>query len=231
MPYILVVDGVISSGKSTLISECLVPGLTEAGYRVHVVAEPVDKWRESGLLSRYYSDIKTNAYLFQTQAFHDRVRACQDAWKFRNETDVFLLERSVLSDRLFVEMLREDGLFDDLLYKCYNDWWGMWNELIPFTPSLFLYVKTSVTECMKRIAKRARPGEEGITAEYETRLLAQHERFFGGESVLVREGVSRPCMHLINEVDYRESDVQRRNIVDAVLQKLKSLPRTEDDSG
>lgn len=178
-PVVVVVSGIISSGKSTLV-KVLAKRLLDEGYRVASVPEPVKKWQDSGLLQAYYADVSRNGYLFQTAAFTDRVKANIDTYnKHHGEVDVYLLERSCVDDRIFMKMLHDDKLITNLEYSCYLDWAGLWQAVMPYTPDVFVYLKPSMEECMKRIKDRARSGEEGVSESYQIKLQKEHDLFFG----------------------------------------------------
>lgn len=178
-PVVVVVSGIISSGKSTLV-KVLAKRLLDEGYRVASVPEPVKKWQDSGLLKAYYADVSRNGYLFQTAAFTDRVKANIDTYnKHHGEVDVYLLERSCVDDRIFMKMLYDEKLITDLEYSCYLEWAGLWQAVMPYTPDVFVYLKPSMEECMKRIKDRARSGEEGVSESYQIKLQKEHDLFFG----------------------------------------------------
>jgi deoxyadenosine/deoxycytidine kinase len=63
IPIIISVKGLIGSGKTVLINECLEPLLTKGGYRVKFIKEPVDEWTE--ILPLFYKDPKKYSYHFQ----------------------------------------------------------------------------------------------------------------------------------------------------------------------
>src|SRR5438477_7897676 len=114
-PYFINVESIIGSGKTTLIENCLVPCLTEKGYNVIVIKEPVDQWGD--ILPLFYADPTKYGYLFQTIAFHDRVRECQKKFKEVTYGDVVISERSIYSDTLFMKTLHELWNVSDIEMK------------------------------------------------------------------------------------------------------------------
>lgn len=197
-PFVLEIDGLIGSGKTTLINKCLVPYFESKGLRVTIVKEPVDEWKE--LLPLFYADPTKYAYLFQTVAFHDRVRECQDKWKNYSETsDIFITERGMLSDMIFVKTLHEQGHINDVELKCYMKWWKLWGELIPFKPDLFIYLSPSMETIMKRVKKRSRPGEEHVSEEYQTMLKKYHDEIFDVDYFM-----DTPVHKIESDIDFEE---------------------------
>ena len=184
-PPVVVIDGIIGAGKSSLI-DILREELTKRGWRVTVVKEPVDSWKETGILQRFYADPKRWAYHFQTTAFHDRVAENIKMYEEHGEeTDIFLLERSPFTDTLFMELLHETGVIDDLEMADYRRWWSLWYKVMPYQPSVFIYLKPDVEVCMKRLRGRNRDGEGGISLEYQQLLGKKHDSFFHNQSVMV----------------------------------------------
>lgn len=181
IPFVLDIEGLIGSGKTTLIEKCLVPFFESKGLSVTVIREPVDQWGE--LLPLFYKDPAKYAYLFQTMAFHDRVRESQDKWgEYSDTTDIFITERGALSDTLFVKSLHEQKLMSDVEVKCYMKWWNLWSDVIPFKPDLFVYLSPSMDTIMDRVKKRSRPGEEGISLDYQLILKKYHDDLFDSNS-------------------------------------------------
>lgn len=79
---VIVIDGIISAGKSTLIA--LIQTKLKDRYEIIVIKESVDKWVKSGILQKFYGDKKRWSYHFQTKVFHDRIM------ETRNQYDKFI---------------------------------------------------------------------------------------------------------------------------------------------
>jgi len=182
-PIVVVTDGVIAAGKSVLNAVLRRLLEEEFGETVVSVPEPVGKWKKNGRLKKFYGDPSRRGYQFQTCVFHDRislVRSLRD----ENAT-VYLLERSIFTDVLFMNMLLESGTIDATEHEDYMSLWKMWKELMPVRPQLFVYLRPSIGETLSRLQERARDGESAVTEEYQRKLQAEHDRFF---CVLDEEG-------------------------------------------
>lgn len=206
-PVVIVVDGIISVGKSTYI-EMLSIQLQKRGWKVTIVKEPVEKWNSCGILQRFYADPGRWAYHFQTKAFHDRVVENIEMFeKFGATSDVFILERSPFTDTLFMEMLHEAGHVDALEMEHYREWWKLWIRVMPYKPDLFIYLKAGIDKCMDRVRQRNREGEEGVSKTYQEALQAKHDSFFGytGQIDISGNDVPHnvPCQILIVDDDFR----------------------------
>lgn len=185
-PKVIVVDGIIGAGKSTII-KLIVERLNESGVNARIIPEPVDNWlkeydhngEKKSLLQLFYNDKERWGYHFQTQTFIDRIEKCREIYtKYKDSTDIFVMERSILSDRLFMNILNGDGFVSELEMANYTSFFKMWKELMPFTPDAYIYIRPDLNVCMERIAKRARKSEDLIPEEYLKSLLKQHDIFF-----------------------------------------------------
>ena len=166
---VLVVDGLIGAGKSTALqaaAEALrarTCPTTGRPYRVAVVPEPVEKWREIGALPRFYADPRGRSALwFQTHAFCTRILALVEACRAEPDADAVLVERSIVTDRyVFVETLRSTLHPQEL--RMYEILWDMQVHVMPFdlTRACYVYLRPSLEACMRRTADRARPEEMG----------------------------------------------------------------------
>jgi len=223
-PVILVVDGVIGAGKTTLIRECLLPTLTSRGWKVTEVREPVDKWKQNGRLRQFYEDPKRRAYQFQTMAFHDRVKECMDTYdRYANSSDVFILERSIFTDILFIKMLLDSDQIDQTEYDDYLSLWNMWDRVMPFHPDLFIYLRPSLNECMRRLRERNRDGESGVSEEYQRSLLKEHDEFLGSSSVKIGRNHYVPRLLLDTDNNFRDSPVIREEISEQVATMIEKI--------
>lgn len=231
-PIVIVVDGIIGAGKTVLIRDCLIPQMVKLGFKVTEVKEPVDMWKKSGRLQQFYQDPAKRAYQFQTSVFHDRIMECRAAHsKFGEETDIFLLERSIFTDMLFMNMLLADNLIDDSEYEDYHKMWTMWRELMPFSPDLFVYLRPDVNECMKRLKERNRDGESKVSEIYQENLMKEHDTFLSGDSVRVDKNYHVPLLVLETNKDFRtDVEVQEKltkQVIDMLEKVVDSAERIE----
>jgi deoxyadenosine/deoxycytidine kinase len=220
---LIVIDGIIGAGKTTLLHNCLIPGLTSRGYKVVLIKEPVDKWEKNGTLVEFYSDIKRYAYKFQTMAFHDRVRETQRVFaNLDNHSDnklIILSERSIFTDRVFAKMLFESGNMTKSEYDSYSDLWTMWSEVMPIKPSLFVYLKPTVSESMKRISNRGRSGEE-VSLEYQMNLAKEHDNMYKDDHIIISDNESIPCIKIETDEDFKNDKNVQEKILWQIVQNI-----------
>jgi len=199
----IVVDGVISAGKTTLIR------LLEANINndnnqfenkknkqnkniiVKAIYEPVDLWNSTGALQYFYEDIPKNCYEFQTYTYITRIASVIDEVYNNPDADIYILERSIWTDRyIFMELLK--NLVGDLRMTMYNQWCDLWAYIMPMRVDKWVLLDTSLEESLKRIKIRNRLAETGISEEYQTNLYNKHIEFYNklkdeGKNVLVIE--------------------------------------------
>lgn len=230
-PIVIVVDGIIGAGKSTIIEKCLMPILSQRGYKVCPIYEPVEEWKENGSLERYYSDPSRYGYQFQTRIFHDRIKACRDAYQFfegGDIPDIFILERSIYTDRIFMKMLHESFVISDHEYRDYMDLWSMWRELMPFHFDMFVYLNPTVDAAMERIQIRARGGESRVTKDYQSLLRDEHDLFFRGDSIASKDACcrviqGRPIYRITTDDNFIEDEKLKNDIVDGLLDRCREV--------
>lgn len=218
---VIVVDGIIGAGKTCLIENCLLPKLTEQGYRVKVILEPVEKWKECGALSQFYSDMERRSFQFQIRVFHDRIKECRRIYEQSlYKTDIFILERSIFTDVVFSKMLHQDGFIDDSEYREYKDLWEMWRELMPFTPDLFLYLRPDIDVAMDRLRLRGRDEEKNLSESYQEKLQKEHDNFFR-EDILGTNGIENfEILKIETNENFKSDEKVKENIVNTVLHEL-----------
>ncbi len=226
-PIIVVVDGIIGCGKTTFIRNCLIPILTKKGWRVTEVREPVEKWKDSGRLQQFYKDPNRRGYQFQTRVFHDRVRESQEKYRcYKDDTDIFLLERSIFTDKLFMIMLLESKTIDITEYEDYIDLWTMWSETMPFQPDLFVYLKPDIQTCMNRLRERNRDGEADVSEVYQQQLQKKHDEFLGNEFVAISDCHYVPRLLLPTNSNFRDDQKVQEDLshqLETVLKTIREL--------
>lgn len=224
-PRVIAVEGLIGAGKSTLLQEVLVPELELSQQcRVIVIREPVEEWVASGMLQRFYGDQKRWAYTFQAKAFHDRVMEArrvltqQAALPPAARADFILMERSPVSDQIFMRTLHAEGMVDDMEFALYQEWVQLWADLCALKVDLFVYVRTDVPLCMQRLNQRSRDGETRVTPEYQAHLLREHELQFASQ----RRPDGTPCICVDGTPDYRANASLRQQLVQLILDSVQS---------
>jgi len=183
---LIIVDGEIGAGKTTFIQN--LANRVAQRHTVMVVEEPVDEWIKVGILQKFYSDPERYAYEFQTYTYVTRMQKLLEA--FKTPADVYILERSVLTDR-YVFMALQNRYCPKHETNMYNDWWPLWEELMrPYDYEIkkMIYLKPSLSSCMSRVNNRKRTGElakkgghGGVSAEYQRDLRMAHEYFLEGK--------------------------------------------------
>lgn len=173
----IVIDGLISAGKTTLIKLLEEKINKEGKFRVKAIYEPVDLWNATGALKYFYEDIPSNCYEFQTYTYITRIATVIDEIYNNPDVDIYILERSIWTDRyIFMELLKD--LVGDLRMTMYNQWCDLWAYIMPMRVDKWVFLDTSLEESLRRIKIRNRSAETGISVEYQTNLYNKHIEFY-----------------------------------------------------
>jgi deoxyadenosine/deoxycytidine kinase len=178
---LLSIEGNIGAGKSTLLE-----GLKKAHPEWVFIDEPVGNWllfkdEASGksLLELYYEDRKRWGYTFQTRVLLTRMQTIRQAFETWKEARVFILERSLESDRaLFAMLMKEEGDMNSIEWQLYEEWYSHIHSLVPAVEK-FVWLDIAPDICAERIQKRAREGEDGICLQYLMDMQKVHQEWLG----------------------------------------------------
>lgn len=173
----IVIDGVISAGKTTLIRLLEEKLNREGSLKVKAIYEPVDLWNSTGALQYFYDDVPNRAYEFQTYTYITRIARVINELAATPDADVYLLERSIWTDRyIFMALLKNHiGI---LKCQMYEQWCDLWAYIMPMRVDKWVFLNTSLEESLKRIKVRNREGESGVSVEYQTSLYNKHVEFY-----------------------------------------------------
>lgn len=163
IPNYIAVEGVIGVGKTSLAN------MLAERFHAKPVAEEVET---NPFLSSFYSDRR--AYAFQTQIFFLLSRFRQQQQLAQQE----LFGQGLVSDYLFAK----DKIFaylnlDDNEIKLYEHLWGLLERSI-LRPDLVVYLQADVELLMRRVRRRGRPFEHGLSKEYLAELSEAYNHYF-----------------------------------------------------
>ena len=215
----IVVDGVIGAGKTTIIRllEDNINSETDSKKKLKVKAiyEPVEQWNKTGALQYFYKDIPKNCYEFQTYTFITRIGSVIDEIYSAQDADIYILERSIWTDRyIFMELLKD--LVGELRMSMYKQWCDVWTYIMPMRVDKWVLLDTSLEESLRRINIRNRNGEESISTDYQKQLYEKHIEFFDklkkdGKPVLVINSA-------LMDINFIENKEKMNEIIKSILE-------------
>ncbi|CBY39111.1 unnamed protein product [Oikopleura dioica] len=233
-PVRISIEGNIATGKSTFIKILEEAAGTEDW---EITPEPVSTWTQiegknpvslegsssgGNLLKLFYDDAKRWSYTFQSFALLSRMRLQRAPFKPR--TVARLSERSIHSDRyIFARNCFETGLMTETEWSIYKDWSTyLLESLGDLQLDGFIYLRCDPKVCDKRMAKRGRPEEQGVTLEYLSQLHEKHEKWLHN-----REFHDEDIMQDIPilEIDCNEEFHDDEEIKSKMLQQVREFVR------
>ena len=167
----LAILGNIGSGKTEL-AKSLADELD-----LTYVAEPIDKWIQSGFLKQYYTNPKQYAFSFQCYAFITRYKSYMDTPP--NDKGRRVYDSHLISDQVFVRSLVAQGIMTETEAQWYQETCDGWIQIQGgYIPNLSIYIELDPASCLKRIIDcRKRDEETSMTVEYLAHLDTEYEKF------------------------------------------------------
>ena len=152
---IYALEGNIGAGKTTIMKI-----IGQYFTSVEFVEEPVSQWQNLGgmnLLDAFYSDPKRWGFSFEFFSMLSKIKALLNA--ANSDKPVIVIERSILSNRVFMDLSHELGKLEEIEYTMLINTYHFYLQHVYPQLSGIIYLDTPVDECIKRITKRNR-GEE-----------------------------------------------------------------------
>ena len=159
---IYALEGNIGAGKTTMMKI-----IGQYFTSVEFVEEPVSQWQNLGgmnLLDAFYSDPKRWGFSFEFYSMLSKIKALLNA--ANSDKPVIVIERSILSNRVFMDLSHELGKLEEIEYSMLMNTYHFYLQHVYPQLSGIIYLDTPVDECIKRITKRNRGEECTIERSY-----------------------------------------------------------------
>jgi len=192
MKKVIIVDGVVGAGKTTL-GRMLEEELNLELY------EELNDMDTLKLLDRFYADKERWSFTLQVHFLNKRFHMIKEIHRQSGG----ILDRSIFGDRIFAEMLNEDG---DMLDEEYRTYTTLLDNMLEHAknPTLLIYLQCSVDRAVERINRRNRGLEAGVENRYWERLNEKYEEWFMNYDYSPKILINMDNMDLHNEDDRRE---------------------------
>lgn len=172
-------EGLISSGKSTLGRSCK-KHLGKNGIIYNYYAEPINE----KLLDLFYSNIRRHAFNFQSITIRERVHVRKGAINFlRAGGNVVVIDRSEIGDCAFALMHHKDENISDEEFEVYADLTKF--KSVPDVYSgtdvkkVIVYLDCTAEKARERVITRGNEKEIlSCTVEYLSSLKHSYEKVF-----------------------------------------------------
>ena len=159
---IYALEGNIGAGKTTIMKI-----ISSHFHDVEFVEEPVSQWQNLGgvnLLDAFYSDPQRWGFSFEFYSMLTKIQALLNA--ANSDKPIIIIERSILSNKVFMELSNELGKLDKMEYCMLKKTYDFYLENVYPQIAGIIYLDTPVDECIKRITKRNRGEECNIEKSY-----------------------------------------------------------------
>jgi deoxyadenosine/deoxycytidine kinase len=165
-PIVIIIEGQIGVGKTTM-GELLERELGVTLYR------ELQRPETLSLLDSFYADQGRWAFTLQIHFLNERFRMIKQI----RDAGGGALDRSIYGDRIFADVLHEDGQMSEEEYVTYTTLLDNMLEHVQ-PPDILVYLDCTVDTALSRIKKRNRGLESGIPRDYLERLNQRYLQFF-----------------------------------------------------
>jgi deoxyadenosine/deoxycytidine kinase len=189
---VIIVDGVVGAGKSTLsekISKTLnIPVFYELQNQTTM-----------NLLEDFYRDKSRWSFALQIHFLNERFRMIKEIHK--NGSGI--LDRSIFGDRIFAQMLNEDGWMTDDEFDTYST---LLNNMLEHAkkPDLLVYIDCDLETAMSRINKRGREMEQRVDEIYWKRLNDKYTSWYNSYDISDKISIDATSYHPDDESEIQK---------------------------
>ncbi len=167
---IYTIEGNIGAGKTTILKI-----IGKNFDDVTFVEEPVSQWQNLGgenLLEKFYQDPERWGFTFEFYSMLSKIKCLMKAAD--SEKNIIIIERSILSNKIFIDLSKEMNKLNDLEYGMLINTYNFYKQNVYPILNGIIYLNTPVDLCVQRIIQRNREGENNVDKNY---LLMLQEKF------------------------------------------------------
>jgi deoxyadenosine/deoxycytidine kinase len=161
------IEGNIGAGKSTLLE------FLKKEIKCNISQEPVEEWIDLNLLENFYGDIERWSFTFQMNCFISRSQKIKEL----PNKEINIIERSILSDRIFAQNCFNSGKMTEMEHKIYLRWSSWLYKEICKPIKNIIYLRSTPVISHERIKQRDRDSEKEIPLEYLEQLHSLHDEW------------------------------------------------------
>ena len=165
-PIVIIIEGQIGVGKTTM------GVVLERELDIKLYRE-LQRPETLSLLDRFYADQRRWAFTLQIHFLNERFRMIKQI----RDAGGGALDRSIYGDRIFADVLHEDGQMNEEEYVTYTTLLDNMLEHVQ-PPDLLIYLDCAVDTALRRIQERDRGLESSIPRDYLERLNQRYLRFY-----------------------------------------------------
>lgn len=204
MKQVIVVDGVVGAGKTTLAN------ILKDEFNLKLYEELNDD-DTLVLLDKFYADKKRWSFTLQVHFLNKRFAMIKDIHRANGG----LLDRSIFGDKIFAQMLNEDGDMSDEEYRTYST---LLDNMLEHAqnPTLLIYLKCSVDKAVERINRRNRGIESTVPRSYWERLNVKYNKWYGVYDYSPKIVID------VDEVDLFQPE-DRERVIRIIKEAMKNL--------
>jgi deoxyadenosine/deoxycytidine kinase len=186
---VIIVDGVVGAGKSTLAEKL------SQELNIPIYYE-LQNQTTLNLLEKFYKDKKRWAFTLQIHFLNERFGMIKEI----NKNGGGILDRSIFGDRIFASMLNEDGYMTNDEFETYST---LLENMLEHSkdPQLLVYINCDIDTAMSRIKKRGREMEQSVDRYYWSRLNEKYQQWYNDYNLSEKISVDANSYHPDNKDD------------------------------